>query len=421
MNFKITTNSNLNYKLNLIEVSRNIIEYILALFIVLNCNSIFERKMYIDYRFPELILIFSLLLFIILIFQIHTTRKFIKKFVIFLIILFIHLTIFAIVNLSYDKMISFIFRFVVFIPCMTACFYLYKVSNKQFSLLYKISNIIYLLGSISLVMWFLCSVLNLFSPNVNTIIDWGEIRLINGYWNIYFETQNISFFSYSGLRNTGIFTEAPMFSLCLIISLLIEMFIRTNVKNHRIIILLIIITTTFSTTGLICSLIMVFLKFSFSRKRKTKMYILINISLIIITIIIIIYIIIIMIMYKSNTGSYSVRIDDYIAGFKAWADHPIFGNGYGTELAIQQYMSGFRSDNLGFSNSIMNVLAQSGLWLFLAYIVPFCLYIRYSNKKKYFNIAIVGIMIFVLFFTTIFQDRFILLVFMSLGYSFIFD
>lgn len=72
---------------------------------------------------------------------------------------------------------------------------------------------------------------------------------------------------------------------------------------------------------------------------------------------------------KLGTSSGSTRVDDFAAGYKAWMDAPLFGNGYGNSAAYKKYMSSFRRNNLGFSNSPMQVLAYGGIYLFFPYCV----------------------------------------------------
>ena len=59
---------------------------------------------------------------------------------------------------------------------------------------------------------------------------------------------------------------------------------------------------------------------------------------------------------KTNSGS--VRVDDYKAAFKTWIHGNIInGVGFGNEEAIRNYMSEFRENNKGLSNSLMVILA----------------------------------------------------------------
>ena len=80
---------------------------------------------------------------------------------------------------------------------------------------------------------------------------------------------------------------------------------------------------------------------------------------------------------KMNSFSGSVRLDDFSAGFKAWMVSPVFGNGYNNMKSIQQYMSSFRLNNMGFSNSPMLVLAYGGLYM----AIPYMLAIYFSLKN----------------------------------------
>lgn len=80
-------------------------------------------------------------------------------------------------------------------------------------------------------------------------------------------------------------------------------------------------------------------------------------------------------------------------------------------------MSSFRSDNLGFSNSLFSVLAEGGIMLFILYLVPFIVLIAKIFEQKNNQVAYWGFGIIILFITTIFQDRCIMILILSFGFS----
>lgn len=162
-------------------------------------------------------------------------------------------------------------------------------------------------------------------------------------------------------------------------------FQRKNIKK-RIILILITILTSLSTTGILVSMAICFLRYIIN-KDKVKM-----IKLLKILILPVVAVVIFLISYnifnsKMETSSYSTRIDDYIASYKAFKDKPIIGNGFKNDDAIIKYMSSFRSNNEGLSNSFMVLLAQGGIYMFIIYFIPFIntLYCSIKNKKKYNN------------------------------------
>lgn len=121
-----------------------------------------------------------------------------------------------------------------------------------------------------------------------------------------------------------------------------------------------------------------------------------------------------MLEIKSSTTSYSDRIDDYVAGYKAWMENPLIGNGYGNNEVIKKYMSSFRKNNIGFSNSIFRVLAQGGVYLFSLYIIPcfICLFrgIKQRNKIQ----CLLSFLFIFLFITTSFPYNYIAIYLVSI-------
>lgn len=408
-------------RINIKESSIIIIEYIISILIVLNCNSVFSNLVYKEYKFSEWIVILTFLLLCFLLIQDKLNSQFNGKLILFVLIFWIYLFVFILFSVSSNRLLEFVAKFVIFIPIMTVCFYLYGKKGILFRMFYRIADIVIIIACISLTFWLLGSILGILQPTGKVLYRWLNDVYINSYFNIYFETQKISFMGFSGVRNTAIFTEAPMFSLILSISLLIEICMKSEINKKRVVILLLAQLTTVSTTGWCFSIAIVIFKFMFTRSNKEHWYFkLLKWALLTVCIIVAVSVVNIVILEKSESSSYSIRMDDYIAGFKAWMDYPILGNGFGANSAITYYMSSFRRDNLGFSNSIMNVLAQGGLYLFAVYIFPFILYFREYFQKNNINLFLIGIGLMILFISTIFNGTFIMLLFLSLGYSLIF-
>lgn len=87
-------------------------------------------------------------------------------------------------------------------------------------------------------------------------------------------------------------------------------------------------------------------------------------------------------------GSASVRLDDFRAGIMAWLDSPIIGNGLDNHTYVIRYMSSFRSNNLGFSNSITSVMARGGLVYLFAYLLPLGMLVKNGSKDEKLGMAI---------------------------------
>lgn len=400
-----------------------LIEMILAILLILSCNSVFLHSININFRIRECITVIILVLSLVLSLGLKVDKKTFNKLVVFFGIYYIYFFIFLLVWRFYSAKQKFILNFLIFIPIMTYCFFCYHRRNNSYKLLYKISDIVLVITIISLFFWCTASLLGVIKPTGKMEIFWGKQRVISNYFNIYFETQTIDFLGFNGIRNTGIFCEGAMFSLVLIVGLIIESFLKENINVKRCSIFFLGIISTFSTTGIIAALAIIALRVLFFKSNyniNESIYKVVKFLVIIFMIIFMGYLGYKVLSQKQSSTSYSIRIDDYIAGYKAWSESPILGNGYGSIESIRVYMSSWRSYNTGFSNGIMAILAQSGISLLIVYILPIVFYFLESAKNKKWNILCVYIIILSLFMTTFWQDTNMLLLFVSLGYSFIF-
>lgn len=287
-----------------------------------------------------------------------------------------------------------------------------QIIKHELIILEYFKKIMIVLSVISLVFWIL-SILHVPTTSTTTI-SWGGIKTLDGYFGIHYLAQApVHFFGINMMRNTGIFTEAPMFSAALSIAFLIHLFID-NKKIDKITCLLVVtIISTTSTTGIIIILGALFLKLA-KRYMHISKYILIGLLL---SATIIMYLIFQSKM-KNMSGSYNTRINDIYAGFKTWMQHPIFGNGLGDNFVIKQNMSPMRTmyawSNSGFSSGIFSMLVQGGLYYFLLlFIIPTVAFAR-KNINNLFCVLLIAALLFV----SIINDTFIfvfLMVFMLIS------
>lgn len=114
----------------------------------------------------------------------------------------------------------------------------------------KMDDVILLIAIISLLFWLFGSVMHLVHPNGSVFSYWTDADAPS-YYNLYFETQRGAFFGFDNviIRNTAIFTEAPMSSLVFSTAFISELFLVKSKQICRHVILLIAIITTFSTSG----------------------------------------------------------------------------------------------------------------------------------------------------------------------------
>lgn len=378
---------------NKVSIIYNIFEYFLAFALVLNCRTIWNYipSMEHFFNFVFYFTIFS-------VFGCILAKKMICsinvwKSILACIIMVVYFSLYLLIT-EYNQ-IGFLKYMIIFI---TLIIYYYCCCDEQDfpSVLYKYSNIIIFISIISIFLWMFGSQMHVLSPSdyiYSTWSDTGQAKLVSSYYGLYYETQTMPFLGLENfIRNTAIFTEAPMASFNFSIALVIELFFKKEVKRSRYLILIFAILTTASTTGCIAiigSLYFMFLKLDSNDRLITA----IKLILIPITCLICFIGIYWITMKKLDSGSGSIRIDDFIVGYKAWKQNPLFGGGYNNEDYIKSFMGAWRNYNTGFSNSIMQILAQGGIYLTSLYVLCFGKGIRASlikkNKDSFYGITII--------------------------------
>lgn len=272
----------------------------------------------------------------------------------------------------------------ILVQLMALVVYSFLVEDSVEDTMQKYANIVFVIAVVSLFFWVLGSLSGLIHPTGDVYITWGVKRRIVSYFGIYYETQQLDFLGLIGsriVRNTAIFTEAPMASMIFSTAFLYEMLMREKTEWRRCVILAVAVISTFSTTGYTVLIIAVALRYVFSRS-KTRGSLSIKLLFLPMAFLVVLVALNFLVGQKLGTGSGSVRLDDFVAGYKAWMDSPLFGNGYGNAAAYQQYMSSFRRSNLGFSNSPMQVLTYGGIFLFAPYCIAAVIGLTQLAKRR---------------------------------------
>lgn len=256
---------------------KSVLSYILLLLCLLNCNSIYSTSRTIDYRFPEL----TAVVLAILVVTCYTKLKtnVIKRWVSCVIIYEAAIVLFLINSVSSEKYISFLVRFAVFIPLFALCVMTEERNSDPWYYLIKYRNLVCLYAFISIIMWLLVCQLNILPQTGVCQSSWGIDYNYPTYFGIFTYRQTQMFLGIKWIRNQGLFAEAPMYNLILLIAVAIELFINPLFekadKSHilgganlkRIIILVVADITTFTTTGMILLIAMGALKYCFLKKK----------------------------------------------------------------------------------------------------------------------------------------------------------
>ena len=295
-------------------------------------------------------------------------------------------------------------------PLMLILLMFKNFNDRLFDFLNTFVKIILIFAIVSLIFWAFGSILKVVHPTNVVINNWNGGRPTPSYFNLYFETQGIHFFGTTITRNSGIFAEAPMWSLMLSSAFIIqELFLENSIK--RLSLLTLTILTTVSTTGIFVIGLLLIYRVLMLKKSLFK-----YVSLI--TIPIIIYALLQVWEEKSDSISASIRFDDYIAGFLAWRANFFFGSGLTLGLkAIESNMNTLIRTNLGYSNSLFVILAQGGVILGIFYLYPVISVL--IKKGVSIDTKMFALLFIILLFTAIFIDTPLFILFIGIFYALI--
>ena len=391
-----------------------ILRYGIVLLTILDSVSVYSVMVTKNIPITEILVVLLALQFLLIDFKkIILQRKLKKNSALFIFAYLIYIFGYIIFGSIVSSMTKFLIKFIVIFILL----YLHFSTDSNEVKKYKKTfiNIMVIIAITSLMFYVLGSLLKLINPTSQVLYRWGSLRNINSYFNLYFETQKETFFNYTVYRNTAIFTEAPMYNLLLLISVLLCLFYKDKKYNKYLLLFIITIITTFSTTGFILTIVMFMIKSILKNDkysiRKTMIFLPIVVLMIILSFNIY--------NQKSDSRSYSVRIDDYRASYISWKENIVFGNGYGNNEVFKSNISSFRINNTGQSSSIGAILSQGGIYLLMFYLFPvILLLIKYKENKK---IEWTLYVYLILFFTTIFQYTCIQLTISAILYTFCFN
>lgn len=411
------------FSINMSITLRELIEYFLALFFVLNCNTVYNRLSGTNLHIDEITAFLAVVLVLVRIIRKPVVHKR-TLMVIGVLLALCVLYFFAMRNVISES--SFVMLFFMVLPCMI--FYLSCIDPEKITEIYrKFANIVFIISAASTFVWIFSEMVPLLNMNMSATIAWGDVHQVRGFFGLFFECQRENTFGISNFyRNTGIFCEAPMHSLVLSLSLGYEMFFRKKLSVIKVLFIIFFIVTTFSSTGFICIAACILLKYFQSGSRGGSSFSVFRFVVLIILSVVAYFFISSVLETKSSTGSYSIRMIDYAVGVKAWLDHPVFGTGFNYLLPLYEYKAsmmadaGFNSINIGFSNSTMAILGQGGTVFAVFYFLPF-VKIMIKKGEIFRKYKLWTILLMLLMLTTIFQARFIMMYFLALAYVIAFE
>lgn len=401
-----------NTSQNFLNVLIKLIEFILVLIVILDCNSVYRLRYgwSVD---PQLLAVWAanVLAYILIILWIIKDKAnllFIKEYLAVIVISFLVISEYNAYFVNVGKV--FMGYFFFFMTAMIMLFRIYSKNQQSFRLLYLMEYVMLFIAVTSVILWFGSSVLELWGRNSDIEVFWGGIYYDANYLNLC-----IRRWCFVGdlTKNLGIFVEPPMFGLFLGFGLYTEIFLKKKSNAVIVFIFLIALISCRAILAIMLAILaLVFLFFEYIWNRKFAKVLIPCICIIALLGIIGLTI------YKMHTGwgSFATHIDDFVAALKCWLENPILGCGYDCEMPIQEYMSDFRADNLGLSNSAAVVLAEGGIVLFAYYFIPFLIMLLAFFKGNH-KLAYWAAGMFLFWVVVIFHTRLFIFFMLALGYS----
>lgn len=390
---------------------QDIFEYIIALIIILDCNSVWNNIRQTRGWFQYLLmlcLVASVIGYAVA--KRTVSRSTINRTA--LLVIGIVGYFFFYLLISDNSIVSTAINMMLALSLFTVYFAVCGSNSDKIGVVLKFRNLMALIGSISVVIWFLGPVMGVIQPTGSYYTNWtgnNNESLIRSYFGIHYFAQSISFFNVLYIaRNTAIFNEAPMSSACFSIALMIEcLYDQSDWKWVRFSLILAIITT-FSTTGFLC-IIFIYMYLYFHSNQREK--VIRAIKILGIPLFLGLACMAGFSLYNEKIASLSgmARFDDFTAGFTAWLMNPIFGDGIGSVEAMNAARPIWRRVAEGFNSGIMMVLVQGGLYLGILYFFVFIKSLVTGIRiKEPVLIVFTGILFFIVLLTVITYNYIIL-------------
>lgn len=247
-------------------------------------------------------------------------------------------------------------------------------------ILKAVVNVMLLISVVSLFFYILGTVLNIIPSTEIIYSDWAG-TYFPSWFNIYFEAQPF--------RNCGIYPEAPMYNICLVVALSSEYFFFERNK-WKIIVFVIAILTSTSTTGIfaLLGLILLHVLGKLHEGSLSPIKTAFTIVVILFTFIIVLYIGNDVLEMKSQTDSYADRTVHIKRALTIFQQNVFLGSGYG-------------KNGVGSSNSLFIILADGGIWMSLLYGFSLVLWPFFQFLKGKFKIVGMYFLYFCVFAITI--------------------
>lgn len=402
--------------------------YLFSLFVLLATGSIYVTFPVKNYIYLSSIFFAVMTLFLQILLSKFESRKLMLMTIKNMCILLLFMGIFSgymLCQAQYwqgnkGNLFLYLILFLFFIPIVWIYFSIfgYKYFIKSYN------NVLFAICSISLVLWICVSVLHIVSPSGYVNSGWATSGdYLPTFHNIYFETQNISFFGERIGKNSGIWPEAPMYAMAVSFGLLGEIYLLERKNKLIIFILSLTLLTTFTVSGL--TILGLLAADHVIRKSVLGSSSLVKFLIVIFTLLVggcLGLLIFIIIRTKLNSGSGFIRLDDYLVGYKSFVKSPWIGHGFKNITYLTQFMNfgvrsfwknGLLTFNTGIANGWVQVFSDGGLLLGTVYVFTFVSGIISKNKTR--NEHVLFVILFIMMFMLIMNYTEMLLIFMIIA------
>ena len=379
----------------ILPLMKGLMEYIVVFTIILS-NSIWNTKIGSPITYGKLLFTFSiamLLLFVICIFENRSTwidNESLIKIGVMIIILVLSTVA------QKEGRADYILFFCL--PMVAAS--LFFAMNRDPETFWKrYMNVMACVCLIALFFYVTGTVLKMIPPNGKVAYKWEMEYTADSWYHVYYEAYygEDSVFAFLPRKNTGLYTEAPMFMVYICLAIAGELAFCRKPRKSLIAITVLTVCTTMSATGLIFLALIFFIWFyrtKFIQERKILKYLVIPLF-ICLALVAVIWIYNRKASVSTETASIAIRMDHMLTAFRLWLRSPLFGLGVGTsDLLIKE--SGY---NQGMSVGLPVFLAESGILVFSIYGYAFISSIVKSLRENK-NLLYFSLGTFVLLFLT---------------------
>lgn len=408
-------------------------EYAIVVELIISCNSLFWQNTYMTTpgMIIQSLILFGLLSILILVNFRDLYREWntLLRSLVFLVAAMLFLTIFFFVNVWPQHDLNHAKIFLVFVYVPFPLFFLYFVLKG------KKGNIIDLFGKHAEVMTGLAAISLLTYACWYVMPGFLQGSFVNTRWSstgemlssvVYYNVLNggaRSLFSVSLFCNQIFFPEAPMAALQLNLALFSMLFFVPQKKKTYLIsavILSIGVLTSQATLGvMIMSLAWLLWLVNLISEKNPRIlgWLCPAFAIVLGGIVYVLF----QQKLSAGGGSLPTHIDDFVAAWKCFLDHPKNGVGFGNRDGILPYMAEWRRENRGLSNSGVTIFAENGLLFGVFCLTPFIVGMLQVFRKTKKMIAFWSVGTFGLYMVVIFHYRFLLTALWAFGYAILFS